>query len=168
MCNWFGMATEKLLKGFRTYVWKIPLTVLKIGLNSFKKPMKMTILMAICFTWNIEKTHKKRMIVSRETLYIYAYLRIIIRLKAWNFAVYKNQYCIQNIPLYTCMHMIVYKYSCIRVFVYTCILVSTQYVWVLIVSTRWRWMLTNKSFPHSFPHVDKVINNMWITHKICG
>ena len=128
MCNWFGMATEKLSKGFRTCVWKIPLTVLKIGLNSFKKPMKMIILMAICFTWNIKKTRKKRLFVSRETLYIYAYLRIIIQIKGVEFCgiqiqqiVYKIYHCTQ-VSMYYCIQ--VYKYLYIQVFVYTCILLA--------------------------------------------
>ena len=120
MCSWFGMATEKLSKGSRTYVWKIAPLSQKLDTSKHKKPMKMVILMAICFTWNIEKTHKKRLFVSRETLYIYAFLRIIIRLKAWNFAVYNPTNCIQ-IYKYTCF--IVYKYTSICVYVYLCILV---------------------------------------------
>ena len=66
----------------------------------------------------LKKNSKKSLIVSRETMYIYAFSCIIIRLKAWNFAVYKY-----TIP------QIVYKYTSIRallytsiqVFVYTCI-----------------------------------------------
>ena len=87
--------------------------------------MKMTILMAICFTWNIEKTHKKRMIVSRETLYIYAYLRIIIQIKGIQFCgIPSHKLYTKYIIVHMYARMIVYKYTSIRVFVYTCILLA--------------------------------------------
>ena len=88
----------------------------------------------------LKKTVKKRSNVSCETLYIYTFLCIIIRLKAWDFAVYK--YTIPQI-VYKYTSICALLYTSIQVFVYTCILVSTQYKWVLLtVSTRKRWMLT--------------------------
>ena len=63
------------------------------------------------------------MIVSRETLYIYVYLRIIIQIKG-------GQFCGIQIPIlytkyiivHTYARIIVYKYTSIHVYVYLCTL----------------------------------------------
>ena len=88
--------------------------------------------MGICFTWNIEKNSKKTPIVSRETLYIYAFICIFIQIKGVEFCgiqIYKYTNCIQ-IYKYTCTRALLY--TSIQVFVYTCLCVylytiDTQY-----------------------------------------
>ena len=120
--DWIGY--RKFSKALRTYVWKISPMSQKLDTSKHKKPCKITVFIGIFFTWNIEKNSKKRLIVSRETLYIYAFLCINIRLKAWAFVVYKQSNCIQ---IYKYSSTLVYRHTSICVYVYLCTLVYCQH-----------------------------------------
>ena len=61
-----------------------------------------------------------------------------------------------------------YKYTFLCMFIQYIYTFICMFIHEHLFICSYDCMLICKSYPHSYPHVDKVIHMVWITQKICG
>lgn len=122
--------------------------------------------MGICFTWNIEKNSKKSLIVSRETLHIYTFYRIIIQIKGGFFCGIPTKKTIifyvftQKLEAFNRHYRRHYNhYNNVVVSTRQRLLltIGTQYKWVLTIGTRHEWVLIIVSTRIKWVLIDKYL-----------
>ena len=130
--------------------------------------------MGICFTWNIKKNSKKCSIVSRETLHLYAFLRIIIQIKGVEFCGIPTKktiiFCVftQKLEAFNRhykRHYNHYNNVVVSTRQRMLLTISTQYKWVLTVSTRHEWVLIIVSTLIKWVLIDKYLTIKKIEKK---